>query len=340
LPSWATTSDSGARDAEPGEATGALPILAPDAPPRGVGELLQEAVDLYRKHVRVFLMTAAVLFLPASLVTSGALALLMAPLAVSTVGLERATERMARHQERLQKEVLEGMASGRLDRKEAAAAAQDVQDDVAGAGAAASMAMGGVMAVLLGVLGWVVMAFIVYSIVLPLTSGALTIAVADRILGGDATWRQHWGLLLRRLGLLLSALIPAALLCAVGYALLVLPGLVLSFLFAFVPAVVLIEGVGGMAALKRSVALVRSDWLRVALVFLAFAVVNIVAHFIGNLLVPSGSLFFGHFLGDLVTLLLLPVPVLGAVLLYLDLRRRNEQLDATRLREDLAALRG
>jgi hypothetical protein len=288
LPSWATVPVT----------DGALPVAAglppPDAPPRGVGELLQQAVFLYRSHARVFLTTAAVLFLPASLLCSAALALLMAR-AGATVG--------------------------------------------AAAAAGTGLAQGALAAFLLGVLGWVVMALIVYGLVMPLTSGALTIAVADRVLGLSSTWREHWRLLLGRLGLLLSALIPAAVLCMIGYAFLIIPGLVLSFLFAFVPTVVLLEGVGGTAALRRSVALVRSDWPRVALVFITFAFLNVVAHMVGAFFVPRSAVFAGHVLGDLLTLVLLPVPVMGAVLLYLDLRRRHDQLDEAALRAQVSALR-
>ena len=56
-----------------------------------------------------------------------------------------------------------------------------------------------------------------------------------------------------------------------------IPGLVLAFFFSLVPTVVMIEGVGGLAALKRSFQLVKSDWLRVLLVFDCFGVLYIVA---------------------------------------------------------------
>jgi hypothetical protein len=125
----------------------------------------------------------------------------------------------------------------------------------------------------------------------------------------------------------------------VGYLFLVLPGLVLSFLFVFTPAVVLIEARSGTEALKRSARLVRSDWLRVALVLISFGVINWLAHLIGAFLIPGGLFFLEHLLGDLLTLVLLPLPVLATVLIYLDLRRRREGVDADTLRRELDNVR-
>jgi hypothetical protein len=169
--------------------------------------------------------------------------------------------------------------------------------------------------------------------------GALTVAVADRALAGDASPWDYWRLLLGKLGPLLSALIPAAVLCAIGYFFFVIPGLVLSFLFVFVPAVVLIEGQSGVAALKRSVRLVRSDWIRVAIVLITFGLINFLAHLIGGALIPDRAFFLERVLGDLLTLALLPLPVLATVLLYLDVRRKTEALSREALHAELEAVR-
>jgi hypothetical protein len=179
-----------------------------------------------------------------------------------------------------------------------------------------------------------------YGIIVPLTNGALTIAVADRFLGGEAGWREVWMLLFRRLDKLLAAVIPAALLIAVGFFCLFVPGVVLAVLFAFVSPVVLVEGLGGRAALRRSVDLVKFDWLRVALVAVAFGVLHAVARALGNALIPHSAVFLDSLFTDLVTMVLLPVPVLGTVLLYFDIRRKRENFDNDRLRSDLATLRG
>jgi hypothetical protein len=274
------------------------------APDKGVVQLLEDAFTLYRRHARDFLITAAILFVPGALLSSAALALITAPMRASAAGLE------------------EALASG-----------------TAAEGAAAAVAVGGMFASVLGLLGWALVALILMGFIVPLTLGALTIAVADRALGGDASPWDYWRLLLRRLGPLLSALLPASLLCALGIFLFVVPGLVLSFLFVFVPAVVLIEGRAGVAALKRSVQLVRADWLRVAVVLIAFGAIYLVGSLIAGLVIPDRAFFLQHVVIDLFTLVLLPVPVLATVLLYLDVRRRTEALSREALQAELEALR-
>jgi len=137
----------------------------------------------------------------------------------------------------------------------------------------------------------------------------------------------------------MSALVPAAILCTIGSFLFVVPGLVLSFLFVFVPAVVLIEGQAGVAALKRSVRLVRSDWLRVAVVLITFGLIYVVTSFIAGVLVPNDAFFLKQVLVNLLSLVLLPLPVLATVLLYLDVRRKTEALSREALHAELETLR-
>jgi hypothetical protein len=267
-------------------------VDSPPAPDKGVADLLSEAFALYRKHAKPLLTTCALLFVPASIVKSLALAVILRP----TLALATASDPTA-------------------------------------------ALSGGFGAVVLGMLGTLVTAFFLYGIIVPLTNGALTIAVADRVLGGDAGWREVWMLLFRRVDKLLRAMIPAAIVVAIGFVFLVIPGIVFGLLFAFVAPVVLIEGVGGRAALERSTTLVRSDWLRVALVTLAFAFIRGAAQLIANLLVPHGAIFFDSLMSDLITMVLLPVPVLGMVLLYFDIRRKRDNFTPDRLRADLEALK-
>ena len=191
---------------------------------------------------------------------------------------------------------------------------------------------------ILGFLGMAMTMFFLYGVIVPLTNGALTVAVADRILGGNAGWREVWMLLLRRVDKLLGAMIPAALLVALGFVFLFIPGIVLAVLFAFVSPVVLVEGLTGRAALRRSVDLVKSDWLRVALVGVTFAVLQAVARAIANGLIPHSAVFLDSLFSDLITLVLLPVPVIGTVP-YFDIRRKRDNFTNDRLRADLAALR-
>lgn len=255
--------------------------VTPLSAQKGVFDLFQEASQLYRANTRMFLLTAAVLFLPGAFFKSFALSVIAAPL----------------------------------------------------------VSAGSVVAAALNVLAVMVNALLLYAVVLPLTQGALTAAVADVLLGGHGDWRQHWAMLGRRLPLLISALLPASLLIVVGYALLLLPGIILSFLFMFVIPVVLIEGRGGTEALKRSYQLVRADLLRAALVVIAFGLMSAVAHRMAWVLVPDRWFFLGTFLGDLLLLFLLPIFGITTVLLYFDLRRKLEGLDDEHFKAELETVR-
>ena len=268
------------------------PQVSP-TPEKGVADILTEAFQLYRKHAKALIVTCALLFVPASIIKSLALAAILGP----TMALATSVDPTA-------------------------------------------ALAGGLSVYVFGLLGTAVTAFFLYGIIVPLTNGALTISVADRVLGGNAEWREVWMLLFRRLGKLLSAVIPAAIAVALGFVFFVIPGLILGLLFAFVSPVVLIEGIGGRAALERSVALVRSDWLRVTLVVLVFGLLRGVAQLVASALVPPSAIFVSSLFGDLITMVLLPVPVLGMVLLYFDVRRKRDNFTPDHLRADLEALKG
>jgi hypothetical protein len=314
-----------------------------DTPPeKGVADILVEAFQLYRRHARALLLTCALLFVPASLVKSCALSIVLGP-TLSAVGSVQDLEALARSAESSRRALSDAYDRGadaetiaRLQ-KENRRLLEEISNRTI---SATQRTFGSLGVALLGFLGTLITAFFLYGIIVPVTNGALTIAVADRILGGRAGWLEVWMLLFRRLDKLLSAVIPAALLIALGFLCLVIPGIVLAFLFAFVSPVVLIEDLRGRAALKRSIELVRADWLRVALVVVVFAVLQMVAKMFTALFVPHSAIFLDSLISDLFAMVLLPIPVLGAVLLYFDIRRKRDNFTDDRLRTDLAALRG
>jgi ABC-type sugar transport system permease subunit len=157
------------------------------------------------------------------------------------------------------------------------------------------------------------------------------------LLGRSTSWQELWTLLLRRVGTILSAIIPAALLTGIGFFFLVVPGVLLAFFFSFVPTVALFEGVGGTAALRRSYDLVRADWLRMLLVLLAFVVISGVAQFVAGIFLHG--VLGTRLLQDALTLVVLPIPVITSVLLYFDIRRKHEGFDQRQLAAELDRFR-
>ena len=53
-----------------------------------------------------------------------------------------------------------------------------------------------------------------------------------------------------------------------------------------------------------------------------------------------GAVAAEELISDLFTMVLLPIPVLGAVLLYFDIRRKRDNFTDDSLRTELTALRG
>jgi hypothetical protein len=314
---------------------------APGPPEKGVADILLEAWRLYKVHARYLITICALLFVPASVIKSCAFAAITGPtLAASSAAggmMEGEAGKLEATRVALQEAYQRHADRGTIERLQADQARLLEEAGRRGL-AAAGAAMGSFTIFVLGLLGTLV-TFFIYAVTVPLTNGALTIAVADRVTGGSAGWREVWILLFRRLGPLLTAIIPAAFLTAFGFVFFVIPGLILGLLFAFVSPVVLIEGLRGREALKRSIDLVSGDWLRVAIMITALAVLRWLAQMVAGLLVPSSFLFVGSLFGDLVTMVFLPLPVLGMVLLYFDIRRQRDNLTDDRLRTDLVALK-
>ena len=133
----------------------------------------------------------------------------------------------------------------------------------------------------------------------------------------------------------MSAAIPAFFLVLIGLCLLIVPGLLLGFFFVFVTPVVLLENVGGIAALKRSAALVKAHIGQVAVVCVVFAAIRFVASIMTSIIIPHSAYFLGSFVQDVLLMLILPIPILGTVILYLDIRRQAEGLDDAGIRAAL-----
>ncbi len=277
--------------------------LPGDVSEKGVLDLLARALDLYKEHAKVFLTVAAVVFIPGALAHACARAAILAPTVALAVAVDPATHLPI------------------------------------AAPFATTSVVAGFTVVLLGLLAAAVTGLFLHGIVVPLTHGALALAAADRIAGGNAGWREIWAWLFKRLGTVLSAVIPAALLTGVGFFFLIVPGLVLAFFFAFVPTIALFEGIGGTAALRRSYQLVKSDWLRMLLVLIVFGLISAVAQFLAGV-IPAG-LFLSRLLQDALTLLAMPIPVLGSVLLYFDVRRKHDPdgFSDQKLADEMQALR-
>jgi hypothetical protein len=314
------------------------PATQPGPPEKGVADVLKEAYDLYRKNAGALIMMCAVLFVPASFVKSCAVSAITGP----SVAAEVSREEMNRYrkedlddaQRRLQEAYQHHADKATIERLQAEL--DHVKEEVR---RRAALEMSSFTGWILERLGALVNAFLFFGLMLPLAIGAMSIAAADRLLGGQAGWREVWALVGRRLVPWLTAALPAAIVVAFGYVFFYIPGVVLGLLFAFISPVVLFERRRGQPALQRSAQLIATEWLRPALMFIIVAVLCWFASWVTNLVVPRAAVFLGSLLGDLATMVVLPVPLMGLFLLYLDVRRKADGYTNERLRADLDALK-
>ncbi len=117
-------------------------------------------------------------------------------------------------------------------------------------------------------------------------------------------------------GRVLGALVPALALTALGFFLLVVPGLLFLVWFAFSGQVAVLEGKTLWEALRRSRELVRGRGWRVLYLLVLFLAANFLLIAIPSKLFPQ----FAAPAGQVLALLFLPFPIIVMTLLYLEAR--------------------
>lgn len=190
-------------------------------------------------------------------------------------------------------------------------------------------------------------AMIIYMIALPLSQGALSIAVARRYLGQPTSVADAYQTIGHRWGGLLAAVFLAGLMVLMGTVLCIIPGFYLAIGLMFVPAVVVLEGHGVVDSLRRSWDLVKGDWWRCfGVYFLLSMIIQVVAGAVvwpvtaaSTLLLmernPALMQAINQGIGMVVSIFAQPVQIIGLVLLYYDQRVRREGFDLELLAHSL-----
>lgn len=199
----------------------------------------------------------------------------------------------------------------------------------------------GALFVVFAMLGWFVSFF---------ATSALTVTVSDICLGNEPTLRRAYGKLLKGrlwLKVLFTGLLQT-LAVAVGFLLLLIPGLVLMVRLLPASAVVVLEGESGIKALKRAMSLSKGHYWRLLglillLSLLIFALVFVASLVFGFVLAAVEAVFgtgvldvaIAVLLGALLQGVMYPLFFIAIVLLYYDLRARKEAYDVEMLSEDM-----
>jgi hypothetical protein len=195
--------------------------------------------------------------------------------------------------------------------------------------------------------GFMLAAMAVYLLTMPICHGALSVAVARRYLGQPVTAPDAYQYVGARWGVLLATALLYWTIVMVGSCACYIPGVFLLVLFMFAAPAVVIEGQSVLDALRRSQELVRDHWWRcfgtyLLLGLITGAVTYAVALPIGLLSMlplaarnPALAQAVNQGIGMAVQVFVQPIQVIGVVLMYYDLRVRQEGFDLELLARSL-----
>lgn len=178
-------------------------------------------------------------------------------------------------------------------------------------------------------------AAVIAVIVSAILQATITRAAALATVGDPVDVESSYKYGLARFGSVLLVSILVGLAVAVGFVLLIIPGIIFLTMFAVsIPAVV-VENQRGTSAMSRSWNLVKGHfWHALGVIVVAFLITAVIGGILGAL---GGSAWFLRWIfqaiGQIITA---PFSALVTVLLYLDLRARTESLTADTLRGELS----
>lgn len=221
---------------------------------------------------------------------------------------------------------------------------------------AATMVLGAGVAVEARIAG-IVMIFVAAFLSIvgrALCNGALIKSVSESYLGNEVSVGQAYRFVLPKLWTLIWASIVVGFICALGYLLCVVPGVIFSLWLALTTQAIIIENLKASEGMKRSKALAKGNLGKIFLVGLVILLIALIVGWLAGLL----GVLVGRGLGMAQTVFGAPRPaamvirqifsVIGQVLaapigaaafilLYYDLRIRKEGFDLEMLAKRLGS---
>ena len=171
------------------------------------------------------------------------------------------------------------------------------------------------------------------------TNAALTKAIADRHTGKTASIGTAYGNIVKRAIPLFITVIMVAVMVAIGFVLLVIPAIILTFMAVFVSQVFVVEDKRYFSAFSRSRELAKDNWMRIFIIAIVAAIINAIVTFgseaIG-FMITSSPVLLGVITG-LASAFILPIISAAYVLLYFDVRVRKEGYDLELLAKEMAS---
>jgi hypothetical protein len=255
-------------------------------PPRGLGDILSTAFEVYRANAAKLIVIVAIVVVP--------LALLASLFANVVFDVETTTVEIG------------GQQVTTIDSQ----------------GVFTSLIAAAIGAVIAFVMGFVLQA-------------AVTRAAAQAVIGDpvDAEASYRYGF--KRLGSVILVSLLVGLILLGGFILLIIPGLIfMVFLAVTIPALV-VENKRGTDALGRSWNLVKGAfWHVLGTILVAGIIVSLISGIISA--IGGDNFLVSWIFTSIAQIITVPFSALVSVILYLDLRARQESLTADRLRSEIA----
>ena len=167
-----------------------------------------------------------------------------------------------------------------------------------------------------------------------LLTGALTRGAAGSLVNRDVDVAASYRYAFSRLGGLIVLSLLFAIIVAIGFALLIIPGIILGvFLSMAIPAFI-VERRSATDSLSRSWNLVSGSWWHA---FGTIVIAGILAGIVNAIITAiGGDTFIGAWItGAIASIITAPFVALVGIVLYVDLRARREGLDAATLSREL-----
>lgn len=184
----------------------------------------------------------------------------------------------------------------------------------------------------------VLLASFLVAVATYIATGAVFEALISSYLGRPTTWRTSLAHARTRAGSLIWLALLTVVFVMIGFILFVLPGIWLLVAISVAVPALMFEGVGGFAAMKRSMELVDQRWWATFIRLLAayvllfaviFGITALVSAIASGVTLHNVTLYvvLGGIANVIATILIAPFVSAVLTVIYIDLRVRKEALD-------------
>ena len=164
---------------------------------------------------------------------------------------------------------------------------------------------------------------------------AIIRAAAQTTVGDPVDVNESYRFGFAHFGSVFGASLLVGIVVAIGFILLVVPGIIFVTMLSVTIPVLVIERKGITASMSRSWELAKGHfWHVLGTIVVAGIITAVIGGLIG--LIGGSNWFLGWIFGSIGQIIVAPFSAMVTVLLYLDLRTRSEALTSSQLRSELA----